>query len=423
VAPVFGLGLPGALLYFLAKSPERIRKTLVETLLVISVTASFFAFFFLLGGAEYVATKFDNPRLANILKWFAFYPLIILPTGLVAPLLVANDQVKYVTGFSIYSSLIRLIAVVLPVYFIAREPLYAVQGLLVGGIAVAIPALLLIRRSATGGEYGFDMTNVRMMLAYAIPLSVGTIIGTLNKGMDKLLVSLFASPAEFAVFVNGAMEIPLIGVVTGAAAQVMLPEITRLFNNGKRVEAIELFRRSATKCGLILIPCGGMLFALAPELMVLLYGDRFLESSLFFRFYLVLIPLRVAMYGVLFQAAGRTDLVMKRALANLVINTALSVLLLKLFGPVGAVIGTLASMLFFVFPYCILSCSRLFGVSPSYLLDYKKLFLIFAPIGTGVSFSMLLDFNDFWMSLVAKAAVMLGVSVPSILSYRKFTTV
>jgi len=377
-APLLALGLPAAVLYFLPREPERAKSTILEILSLTAISGALFAAFFLLGGAGLVAGLFDNPGLEITLKWFAFYPLLILPTAVLKPLLITQKRAPWITGFSFGEALIRVGAVSAPIFLIAREPVFAIQGLIAGGLAVLLPTLALIWHvirdaDPDSGTPAGPLTNAKQILAYSVPLSIGSVIGTFNVNLDKLLVSTFESPEVFAVFVNGAMEIPLIGLITGSAAAIITPEISRLYREEKYQEAVALFRRAALKCGSILIPLGGALLLVAPELMVALYGSAYEGSATYFRMYLILLPFRAMIYGVLFQAAGRTDLVMVRAGLMLVLNAVLSVSLLQWLGPVGVVLGTIVATVLFAVPYCLVTASRLFQTTCSMLVPVRAL--------------------------------------------------
>ena len=79
------------------------------------------------------------------------------------------------------------------------------------------------------------------------------------------------------------MEVPLIGIVTGSVTAVLLPDITRLFQEGRKAEALAIWQRSAMKTSLILIPAMWLLFFLAPEVMTVLFSSKYAESALPFR--------------------------------------------------------------------------------------------------------------------------------------------
>ena len=135
--------------------------------------------------------------------------------------------------------------------------------------------------------------------------------------IDRLMVSALLEPEDYAVFVNGAMEIPLIAAITVAAGAVILPEIVKAFENKNSSEALSLWQLMVKRVTIILLPAGLLFYLISQELMIILYSDKFKQSVEPFRIYMLMLPARVAYFGMLFQAAGKTRLVLYRAIITL----------------------------------------------------------------------------------------------------------
>jgi O-antigen/teichoic acid export membrane protein len=231
------------------------------------------------------------------------------------------------------------VTVITPV-FIWRTPFAGVVGFVLAAAVVMGPALWLMLRAADTGAYRPEWSGIKDQLKFAVPLGLASMVGQINLNMDKILVSKYFDPEVFAVYVNGAMEIPLIGMITGSATAVLLPDITRMLGAGNHKEALELWKRAAVKCALVIFPVMGFLMVVAPELMTLLYGDKYIGSAVPFRIYLLLLPIRIAFFGVIFMGAGKSNLILIRSVVGLILNLILSILLMRLIGYLGAVIAT-----------------------------------------------------------------------------------
>ena len=105
-------------------------------------------------------------------------------------------------------------------------------------------------------------------------------VGLMSRSVDKVVVSSMCTPEQFAVYVNGAIDIPLIGILTGSVNAVLLPEIVELYKRGQAREALLLWQRAAVKCSLILLPAMCFLFAMAPEVMRVLFSDAYAASAI-----------------------------------------------------------------------------------------------------------------------------------------------
>ena len=96
---------------------------------------------------------------------------------------------------------------------------------------------------------------------------------------------------------------------------------------------------------IILLPAGLLFYLISQELMIILYSDKFKDSVEPFRIYMLMLPARVAYFGMLFQAAGKTRLVLYRAIITLSLNTIITYFLVRKFGMAGAAWGTVLATL------------------------------------------------------------------------------
>ena len=380
VLPLIGLGLPSALLYFLPRQESRARAIVSENLLMLIFSGGLLSALLFLGGADFVASQFSNPELATTLRWFAIVPLFGLPLLAVPPGLTAQSRPLAVAAFSISSGLVRMLLVLVPVLLFSATPLIAIQGSALAVVVMFVPGLWLLYRSLPKGGDRPTTAGMLEQASYAIPLGLGSMIGVIHKGMDKLIVSKMTAPDIYAVFSNGALEIPFVSLITGSAAAVLVPELSRMFAGGRHADAVALFRRSAVKCGQLLAPIAGWFFVCAPWVMRWLYGAKYVDSYPVFQIYLLILPLRVAFFGPLFQAANRSDLVLKRSIIGLVGNIFLTVIGVWLFGPIGAAIGTVLSILLFAYSFCLVASARLYKTTILGLLPWQDLLRLFVPV-------------------------------------------
>lgn len=349
-APLLALGLPQAVYYFVPRSEARARGIVLENLMLLGLLGLLCTLFLLAGGNRFVAAQFGNPDLEKLLLLFAPYPAMMAPTASLAACLVTFDRSPLVALHSIATRGAGVVLVV-GAALVWGHPTAAVAALVVAGAVTFLPALVLMLRAPSEGKWRPTRSGMREQLAFSIPLGLASSLGLLTLNIDKVLVAR-AFPGEvFAVYVNGAMEIPLIAVITGSVSSVLLAEMSGLMSRGAWQEAIALWRRSAVKTAGILYPIFAGLMLLAPELMVLLYSEAYVDSARPFRIYLLALLIRVAFFGVIFQGAGRNRLVLRYTLLSLALNVVVSVILMRWIGPLGAAVGSIAVIVGFTAPY------------------------------------------------------------------------
>lgn len=361
IAPLLALGLPAALYYFLPGEEERARGILAENLLLLTLAGVVFSIFLLLGGNVLLAQRFSNPELEKTLLLFALYPIAALPATATTACLMARDKVSWVALFTIVTRLIRLVVVLSAVWLISPTPRMAISATVVAAVITFGISITLMLRSMRGTGGSLGLTGMKAQLAYSVPMGLGAMIATLHRGLDKLVVSLFTIPDNFAVYVNGALEIPFIGVVTGSATAVLLPEMRQLMKANNYPEALRIWKRAGVKAGVIIIPLAGILVAAAPDLMALLYTEKYRESYVYFRIYALLLPIRIVIFGAVFQAAGRTDIILKRAVIALGANLLLSLLFASLFGYELVALATVLVVYLAAVPYSLWMVGKVMG--------------------------------------------------------------
>jgi O-antigen/teichoic acid export membrane protein len=186
------------------------------------------------------------------------------------------------------------------------------------------------------------------------------------------------SPEDFAIYINGAFEIPLIGIVSGSIAMVILADMRKMIVEGNKQEAHKLFSLSAVKAGSVLLPAMVFLFLFAGPVILLLFSNTYIESIIPFRFYLLILPVRIVFYGPALLALGKTKFILYRSLLGLIVNLVLSILLVKVFGYIGAVYATIFTLYCCNIAFSIMEISKGFECRFYEILPFVKLFKIFA---------------------------------------------
>jgi O-antigen/teichoic acid export membrane protein len=280
-----------------------------------------------------------------------------------------------------------MLAVVLTAVFIFRTPVAAIVGTVVGAGIVFLPALKLMFSACNVGSLLPSTSGMWSQLKYAVPLGLASIIGTVSKLLDKMIVSSMCSPEQFAVYVNGAIEIPLIGVLTGSVMAILIPDLVKMYKAAQYGELKVLWHRAMVKCSLLILPIMVFLLAMAPEVIRLLFSDRYMESVHPFRVYLLALPVRITHFGAIFMAARRNKLIVYRAMTGLILNLFLSIVLIQVFGSIGAAVSTVLIVYLWTVPYNLFFISRILTVNFRSIIPVSILTkVLIVSIGSGAVF-------------------------------------
>lgn len=416
VSPVLVLGLPRALYYFLPGQKDNPRRILCENLALLFAAGALFSAFLACGGNRLLAASFQNPHLAGAITIFAAYPLLALPLRALGPCLMARDKPKQLAVFNLASRVLLLLAVVG-----AALRWRTVQAALVATVATSaltlVAGIWLMFRACPGGLERPSRAGAWGQMKFAVPLGVATIFGVLARKLGQVIVSAMCSPKDFAIYANGAIEIPVIGVITGSAMAVILPELARSVKGGERQAALELWQRSMVKCSTILLPAMVFFFICAPDVIRVIFSAKYDASVTPFRILLLALPLRATNFGAMFLAANANKLVMYRSPLDLLVSALFTVVLVSGLGMPGAAAAVVLMLYLWHAPYNAYFIGRLYSTGVLSLFPVKRLALVLASscaAGAAVSPVLLLLTEASSFVRLALSAAIFGIALPSI---------
>ena len=357
VAPFLSLGLSSGLYYFLPDEKKRVRGVVVDGLLLMVVMGMVYAIFIACGGNYLLAKRFSNPEVVQTLLYLIPYPLITLPAGLLGAVLVVRGKISQLSIFNVLSNLL-LGGSILGACLVWRTT----QGIIIINVAVSmvigIVAITLMLKAVPRDDWRPNWNNIKFMTSYSFPLALATMLGSIALQLDKIIVSSMCSPEDFAVYSNGAIEIPLIGVVTGSISTVILADMAAYCKRGEKAQALVLFKKGAVRSALILLPAMAFLMVYSKEFITILFTEKYLGSVNVFRIYLGILPIRIVMYGPALMALNMTRVILLRSLCDLLLNMVLSCIFVYFWGPYGAAIATVLTLFIWTVPFNLAMIAR-----------------------------------------------------------------
>lgn len=372
--PLLTLGLPKALYTFIPARPDHARGALLENLTLLLAGGALFALALPLGLAQFAADRFANPALAHAALWMAPYALAMAPMTALGACLVAGGHITPLVRFNLASRLALLVAVALAAVTLADARATLAAHALWATLALA-PALMLMIRTTHGGRP--TLIGMRAQLAFAIPLGIASLLGTLSTQLDKLIVSAMCTPRDFAIYTTGALELPLIGIITGAMSAVVLPDLTRFHRAGTPEKIIALWQRAMNLALLLLTPAMFAVLLAGPELIIVLFSADYAEAATPLRIYALTLPLRAAVYGSVLMATGHTRQITLSAAFGLALNALLSVIAVRAIGPTGAAWATVATT-YAVVAFMLRPMSRALGCRARDLMPWRHIARVIA---------------------------------------------
>ena len=192
----------------------------------------------------------------------------------------------------------------------------------------------------------------------------------------KYMLIFFANNLAVSIYVNA--DITMLGVMSSnysvglysvavkvysilknifaAIYMVTLPRLTYLISNNHKEEYKELASKICSIIILILLPCAAGLFILAPDIIMILSGEAFINAFPVLRILSIAIIFAL-LGGIITQCVyislGREKINLKATIISAVVNVVLNIYFISTYNEVGAAITTAISE-FIVLVYCLL---------------------------------------------------------------------
>ena len=347
------IGLPVSIYYFYHQdSPERIPSLLGQTSVMLALVGML-AVGIIYVGARPLAALLNNPSMAGLLSVYALSVGFMIACEHVGPLIIAQNRYKLAVGLEITETCVRVLVLLAPLAY----------GLGLSGVVAGLVAFGIMRFAGRslylywGSGLQFNKWQKtafpREQLAYCLPLALvsltGLIAGTINKG----IVAASFSPAEFAIYSVGILEIPLDVIFQASVADVLRSTLPALVRDGNYREIARVIHEATRKLAIIVLPSFVFLFGYADEFVTSVFTPRYRESVQVFQIYVWLVPLHMFVLSFVPQIFGKPKINLYIAFLMSIITILLSFMLLKLMGLYGPALALVIATYLTVFIYVI----------------------------------------------------------------------
>ncbi|MHB9131099.1 MAG: lipopolysaccharide biosynthesis protein [Armatimonadota bacterium] len=340
LSQIFAIGLPQSTYYFLPRYADGARRgflTQLIVLLTISGTLMGLGFYI---GADMIGHALNSPQLPPLLRLFAIYPVLMLPTLAVeGTLLYAKRPIATV----LFNATVRcgmFFALVIPAWHHAPMT-HMVATWMVFAIAMWGLALFLMLSTVWHLPFAWERSMLRDEWGFSAPLALGAILSLAAAYLDRFYASHAFGAKAFGVYSNATMEIPTVTMVTNAVSIVLMAEFSRRTAQGEFAAVMPIWHGAILKCAAFIFASLGFLAFWGTDTMRLFFSDRFIDSGVIFSIYVWIIPLRMLALQPLFISLGATRAVIAILVIGFIIEFCLIMGFGHLFGLTGMAVGVL----------------------------------------------------------------------------------
>lgn len=371
------LGMVDGVNYFYCSEQDtQRRESYISTIFALQCIVSTAAGFLVLLLSKPLSTHFDNPDIGRLLVFAAALPLFQNLLSMFQVLLVSVGKARMLAIRNLTVSLVRLAAVILVVTLVRNVAVILTASLLLDVGQILFFGAVLQKEGCRILARRVDFRLLKRIFGYCAPMAVFTAINALNRDLDKYLITLCTDTETMAVYSNASKALPF-DIIMTSFCTVLLPEITRLVAAKDHRTAVSLYRvfLEIAYISTAVLCCAAL--TAAPQLMRLLYSDKYMSGLDVFRIYILVDLLRFTNMTLILSAAGKTKTIMFLGFGSIAVNAVLNVLMFRWMGVSGPAAATFLTILGTGVLMMHLSAKEL-GVKIYQFFDLKYLLLFLA---------------------------------------------
>lgn len=339
VSTLFILGLPNSINYFLAReeTPEG-KQSYLGHYFTLNLLLSALAGIVLALGTPALEWYFHNGDIGTYSFFLLLYPFASITMSAVESILVVYERPRTLVLYRLLNSL-SLLGILIIVDALGMTFRQYMVLFLVTELVFAFAVYLLANSLSGGLRPAFSVAKLREIAVFCIPMGLASAVGTLSAELDKLVISAFFTTSEYAIYTNAAKELPLT-VLSSATIMVIMPKVVQFLHRGEKDRAISLWKEAFVLNYAVMAVMVFGIVTYAPEVITILYSEKYLPGIAVFRIYMLLLLLRSTYFGMILNALGKTKYIFRISVLQLCVNVVLNLIGCRWLGFIGPAIAS-----------------------------------------------------------------------------------
>ena len=352
--------------------------------------------------SPFISRWLGNPVLETLIYIYSFSLVFIIPNQSFNSFLIFSNKVKTSMKLILSINLLKIFLVVIAIQ-LYQSVFFALLGIVFSQFILFFINVLILKDSLI---LVFNFKLIFEQIKKGFPLGLTALAGTLILYTDGIMISKMCGVETYAIYRNGAIEVPFISTLYGAVAAIILPEVAKLFSQGKFKEIATLKKKIIMNTMMITYPVLVFLIFNSEEIILIYLGEKYQNSAIIFQVFNLTLLMRVNDYHDILISANQTKKIFHYYLIVFIFNALLNFLFINYFGALGAATSTVISL--FLFAFLLLRSSlKIIKLKLKDFIDFKPLcflFLITLPLAFFLeyflSFTINIELKLFLFSLV-----------------------
>jgi O-antigen/teichoic acid export membrane protein len=253
----------------------------------------------------------------------------------------------------------------------------------------------------------FKIQQLKRMHKFSLGMFYTALILMFQSQIDPLIVAKYMTMAMITSYVVASKLFMIVQKISSLAVGVLTPASYSVAASGDKNRLARLTEESVFFRCVLATFFSSIAFYVAPDFIFLWVGPEFHGVTLWARVYLLMCPfISLANVSQIGKAAGEICLVNKFITAEIILNVALSIILVRWFGIGGPILGTVISFFLTGAPVTTSILLKKIGISSA----TRMYSLVLPSVAAAYFIVVLLSFLPFgrepgWMTLIMKSGL------------------
>ncbi|MCH7770917.1 MAG: flippase [Bacteroidetes bacterium] len=348
------MGLDVTLVKFISSDSEDDKGSVFTKILLLKLLSLlFFVTIFLIAG-KFFLPLFDE----KILEFLFFIPTLFFLGSFRDLFFKVLQGLSYFKKYALTQIVSAVSRLLLIIVFLTLEELNLgnliyLEIFTAGAVLIVllflVPFKLIVQREMN--DVGF-----KTILNFSIPIYFNNMFTFLYGRVNLFIIGALMNPVSVAYYDVGAKVSEALKKMLNSFILVFFPNLSNLFSKGDKASAAELINKSLNVISLLLATATLFSFLFRNEIIILLFSEKYAESSLVFSLLMLNLTFRslANILGYSNLSAGHPKVPMKVNIVCSVVSLSGSFLMIPQFGYVGAaysliIMNTLAQALYILY--------------------------------------------------------------------------
>lgn len=305
---ILPIGFGMSAYYFLSRGDRSRRSMAVFNILIFNFLVGGLACLALFLSPQLLGNIFQSAEMTRLAPKIGVVIWLWIFSTFLETVAVANRETRTATIFIISAQLTKtaLMAGAVIIFATVEAFLYAAM---IQAVGQTIVLLFYLNSRFPGFWRGFDARFFLEQFIYALPLGLAGLLWTLQTDVHTYFVGYRFSEAEYAIYVYGCFQLPLIAMLSESVNSVLIPRVSELEAQNDKREMIRLTMQTMKKLALVYFPLYVFLLITAQTFITAFFTRDYAASVPIFLINLTLLPFGILITDPLFRAFKRLGVI------------------------------------------------------------------------------------------------------------------